>query len=220
MVDAFARATYRRRCHITLADGAVMSDDKTIAIYDAKASDYADLVASDTPDKTLQSFIDLIPKGGRVLDLGCGPGTASAHMRDAGLIPDPIDASAGMIKIANSKFGLNARLATFDDISGRDIYAGVWANFSLLHAAREELPRHFTALYKATQQSGIIHVGMKTGIGMARDAINRRYTYVSVAALAGLLTTAGYSINYTKEGEERGMAGTMDPFVIMRGKKD
>lgn len=196
-----------------------MTDRETIATYNAKAADYADLVASDAPDTSLQSFIDLMPKGGRVLDLGCGPGAASAHMRDAGLVPDPVDASQGMIDIATTKFGLDARLGTFDDISGQAIYAGVWANFSLLHADREELPRYLQMLHRAMQPNGTLHIGMKTGEGMDRDAINRRYTYVTVEELKHLITDAGFTVNYTKEGVERGMAGTMDPFVIMRGIK-
>lgn len=196
-----------------------MTDARTIATYDAKAGDYADLVASDKPDNSLQSFIDLIPAGGHVLDLGCGPGAASAHMRNAGLVPDPVDASSGMIALAKEKFGLDARLATFDDIKGDAIYDGVWANFSLLHAARDDLPDHFKALAQATKDSGIIHVGMKTGAGVARDAINRLYTYVTVVELTSLLNAAGFDVTFTKEGAEAGMAGTIDPFVIMRGKK-
>ncbi len=196
-----------------------MTDNDTIATYDAKARDYADLVASDAHNASLQAFIGLMPKGGRVLDLGCGPGAASAHMRAVGLVPDPIDASQGMIDLAKSKFGLDARFGTFDDITGAAIYAGIWANFSLLHAAREDMPRYLWALHRATKSGGTIHIGMKTGAGMERDAINRRYTYVSVDELAGLLANAGYTVNHTKEGVERGMAGTMDPYVIMRGVK-
>lgn len=196
-----------------------MADARTIATYDAKASDYADLVASDKPDNSLQSFIDLIPAGGHVLDLGCGPGAASAYMRNAGLVPDPVDASSGMIALAKEKFDLDARLATFDDIKGDAIYDGVWANFSLLHAARDDLSRHFQALAQATKDNGTIHVGMKTGEGVARDAINRLYTYVTVAELKSLLNAAGFDVTFTKEGAEAGMAGTIDPFVIMRGKK-
>ncbi|PXW72479.1 methyltransferase family protein [Loktanella sp. PT4BL] len=196
-----------------------MADARTIATYDAKAADYAQMVASDTPDATLQAFIDLMPQGGHVLDLGCGPGTASAHMRAAGLVPDPVDASQGMITIAKDKFGLPARLGEFDDIDGKEIYDGIWANFSLLHAAPDDLPRHFDALFKATKPGGIIHVGMKTGTGIARDKINRLYTYVTVDALMALLTSAGYQVTYMKEGTEAGLAGTLDPFVIMRGQK-
>lgn len=196
-----------------------MADARTIATYDAKAADYADLVASDAPDKTLQSFIDLMPPGGHVLDLGCGPGAASAHMRDAGLVPDPVDASTGMITLAKDKFALDARLASFDDITGDAVYDGVWANFSLLHAPREDLSRHLKALSKATKHGGIIHIGMKTGVGVERDAINRLYTYVTVEELKTLLDKAGYEVTSVKEGKEAGMAGTIDPFVIMRAKK-
>jgi SAM-dependent methyltransferase len=196
-----------------------MADARTIATYDAKAADYAQMVSSDTPDASLQAFIDLIPQGGHVLDLGCGPGTASAHMRAAGLLPDPVDASQGMIEIARNKFGLPARLGEFDDIDGDEVYDGIWANFSLLHAPPDDLPHHFDALSKATKAGGTIHVGMKTGTGIARDKINRLYTYVTVDALMALLTSAGYQVNYTKEGTEAGLAGTLDPFVIMRGQK-
>jgi len=176
-------------------------------------------VKTDGPDATLQSFIDLMPRGGSVLDLGCGPGAASAHMRDAGLSPDPIDASTGMIAIAVKKFGLPARVGSFDDIAGTDVYDGIWANFSLLHAARDDLPHYLKALCKATKPGGIIHIGMKTGDGTDRDAIERLYTYVTVSELSGLLANAGYQVIYTKEGREAGLAGTIDPFVIMRGKK-
>ena len=196
-----------------------MADARTIATYDAKAADYAQMVTSDAPDTSLQAFIDLMPEGARVLDLGCGPGTASAHMRAAGLEPDPVDASQGMITIAKDKYGLAARLATFDDITGTEIYDGIWANFSLLHAAPDDLPRHFHALAKATKPGGMIHVGMKTGTGVARDKINRLYTYVTVEELGTLLTAAGYRVTYTKEGQEAGLAGTVDPFVIMRGQR-
>ena len=197
-----------------------MTDAKTIAIYNSKAADYAASFTSNTPDKTLQSFMDLLPKGARVLDLGCGPGTASAHMRDAGLDPDPLDASEGMIALARERYDLPVRLGTFDDISGNAIYDGIWANFSLLHAARTDLPRYLKALATATKPDGIIHVGMKTGDGTKRDAMDRLYTFVTVPELRGLLEDTGFAVTHIKEGAERGMAGTIDPFVIMQGRKN
>jgi SAM-dependent methyltransferase len=219
-VDAFARLADSNRDPVVPAAGVLMVDAKTIAIYDSKAADYAASFTSDAPDKILQAFMDLMPNGARVLDLGCGPGTASAHMRDAGLDPDPMDASEGMIAFARERYDLPVRLGTFDDISGTSIYDGVWANFSLLHAPRAELFRYFKALSSATKPDGIIHIGMKTGDGVMRDALNRLYTFVSVPELQGLLEDAGFTVNLIKEGAERGMAGTIDPFVIMRGRKN
>ena len=219
MVDAFARVIDGDCCFVTPAGDLLMPDKKTIATYDAKAADYIKLTDTDAPDATLQAFIDLIPKGGRVLDLGCGPATAAAHMRKAGLVPDPVDASQGMVDLANQTHDIGARVASFDDIDAVAEYAGVWANFSLLHAPREDLPRHFTALHKALLPQGILHIGMKTGAGVERDKIDRLYTYVTVAELRQMLESAGFQITFTKEGAERGMAGTMDDFVIMRAQK-
>jgi len=197
-----------------------MPDKKTLNTYNAKAAHYADTFSSDGPSETLLAFLSQLPAGGRVLDLGCGPGAASAQMRDAGFDPDPMDASEGMIAMAVERYGLPARLGTFDDINGDAIYDGIWANFSLLHAPREALPRHFKALGQATKAGGTIHVGMKTGDGTHRDAMDRLYTFVTVPELSTLFEDAGFTVNHIKEGAERGMAGTVDPFVIMQGRKN
>lgn len=197
-----------------------MPDAKTIATYDAKARDYAKLMSEDAPDPALQGFIDLMPKGGVVLDLGCGPAMASAHMRAAGLRPDPMDASPGMVALANETHDIGARLGSFDDIAGAAVYDGVWANFSLLHAPRDALPRHLNAIAQALKPQGVLHIGMKTGEGVKRDAIDRLYTFVTQDELAGLLDAAGLTRIWTRTGKERGMAGALDPFVLMRARKD
>ena len=196
-----------------------MPDARTIAVYDAKAADYARMVDSGGPDQSLRDFISTLPKGASVLDLGCGPGGASAHMRNAGLNPDPVDASPAMVALAKERFGLASRLATFDDIDGEALYDGVWANFSLLHAPRADLPHLFAALAHALRSGGHFHVGVKTGTGEARDAIDRLYTYVTVEELHRLFTDAGLTVVSTREGSEKGLAGTDDPFVLCLARK-
>lgn len=197
-----------------------MVDKRTIALYDAKVDDYAACVAYDGVDRHLADFIAEIPKGGSVLDLGCGPAVASKHMLDAGLHPDPVDASEGMVKLANEKFDISARVATFDDIEGHGKYDGVWANFSLLHAERSALPKHLNAIATALRPSGIFHIGMKTGTGASRDAIDRFYTYVGVDELHQLIADAGMTVTYTHQGEGPGLAGTIDPWVICRAVRN
>ncbi len=194
------------------------ADRRTVAAYDAHAADYEKRFRTASPDPHLQAFIDALPEAARVLDLGCGPGSASAFLRAAGLRPDPVDASPAMVALANARHDIGARLATFDDIDAEAAYDGVWANFSLLHAARADLPRHLAALRLALVLGGLLHVGMKTGTGEGRDRLERFYTYVTRSELRDLLAAAGFTLIAEAEGADRGLAGKTEPWLIVRAR--
>jgi len=191
------------------------ADDRTIAAYDARAEDYAARFAATRPDRHLAAFIAALPPDARVLDLGCGPGTASAFLRAAGHRPDPVDASASMVALANARHDIGARQATFDAIEEDAVYDGVWANFSLLHAPRADFPRHLAALVRALTPGGLFHIGAKLGEGEARDALDRFYTYYGREELLSLLSEAGLTPVSVHEGTEVGLAGTADQFIIV-----
>ncbi len=192
-----------------------MTDDKTIEVYNQKAASYDDLVSRDTPDPDLQAFIDALPAGGRVLDLGCGPGNSSAMMRDAGLHPDAMDASAEMVRVARDKYGINATLASFDDLTADSIYDGIWANFSLLHATKSDMPRHLKAIHKALKTGGVFHIGTKLGTDELRDSIGRMYSYYEADELLALLKAAGFTPRTPRFGRDKGLSGEMADFIIV-----
>jgi 2-polyprenyl-3-methyl-5-hydroxy-6-metoxy-1,4-benzoquinol methylase len=77
---------------------------------------------ANTDDPALIDFIATVSKGGHVLDLGCGPGAAAAKMAQAGLKVTATDAVPEMIALATQHAGVNAICATFDDITGDNIY--------------------------------------------------------------------------------------------------
>jgi len=195
------------------------ADPRTLAAYNARAADYAARFDS-SPKRgaQLRRFMEALPPSARVLDLGCGPGGASVHMANAGFDVDPVDASPEMVALAKGH-GLPARLGTFDDLDAREDYDGIWANFSLLHAPRAALPRHLAAIAAALRPSGLFHIGLKTGEGERRDALDRLYTYVKEAELAGLLTAAGLAILETDTGCEAGLAGTEDAWIVHMCRK-
>ncbi len=192
-----------------------MPDKQTIDTYNARADIYVNMVSRTTPDQDLQNFLDAVPTGGTVLDFGCGPGNSAKMMQDTGLVVEAIDASSEMVKMANTKFGVNAKLATFDDLTVENHYDGIWANFSLLHAPKSDMPRHLSAIHKALKPSGHFHIGLKTGTGSDRDDLERMYSYYEEQELHDLMTNAGFTILSTRHGGEVGMAGTMDPFMIV-----
>ncbi|MEM8632736.1 MAG: class I SAM-dependent methyltransferase [Pseudomonadota bacterium] len=191
------------------------ADDSTIKFYNENADQYRARFAKNEPNAALAAFIDMLPAGAHVLDLGCGPGNSAAMMNAAGLTAEGWDASEEMVAVARETFGVEARCARFSDLDADGFYDGIWANFSLLHAPREEMAGHIAAIHRALKPGGVFHIGLKTGTGKARDQLERLYTFYTVAELEGLLTGAGFRIAAQREGVSRGMAGTEDPFVIM-----
>lgn len=193
-----------------------MSDPTTIRVYDQRAADYAALSDEKTSaDPVLAAFIAACPPGGLVLDLGCGPGAAAATMANAGLIAQATDASGEMVAMAARHPGVTARQAVFDDIMGTDIYDGIWASFSLLHAPRTDFARHLSALHKALKPGGAFCIGMKLGSGEARDSIGRLYSYYSADDLDIFLTGAGFTPMSHKFGTTVGLDGKDADFVVI-----
>ncbi|OED39377.1 hypothetical protein AB833_15715 [Chromatiales bacterium (ex Bugula neritina AB1)] len=190
-----------------------MSDQETIRVYDNKIDDYLGMVDDHGPDAVLSSFMSKVTPGGFVLDLGCGPAHSSSVMRANGFLVDPVDASEGMVKIANEKFDINARVAVFEDINSTAEYDGIWANFSLLHAAADDLPDIIKALHKAMKAGGVFHLGMKIGSGASRDKFGRLYTYYSQQQLCDYLLAAGFTIDEIETTEGTGLAGELESWI-------
>ncbi|WP_281955429.1 class I SAM-dependent methyltransferase [Pseudophaeobacter arcticus] len=191
-----------------------MSDAETLGIYDDKAADYAAQNREHLlQDPRLHSFIAACPRGGRVLDLGCGPGTSAAVMVAEGLRADAMDASTEMVALANALEGVTAWQATFDEISADKVYDGIWANFSLLHAPRAAFTKHLAALKHSLKPGGVFYIALKLGKGEARDALGRLYTYYEEDELKDLLTTTGFTVVNCAFGQGKGLDGQMARWI-------
>ncbi len=196
-----------------------MSDEQTIAVYNDKVNDYREMTKELKEGEALEQFMAAIPTKGLVLDLGCGPGNSSALLQKFGFSVDPVDASTEMVNIANAHFPIDARLATFDDINASEHYDGVWANFSLLHAERQEFSTILTFIFAAIKSGGALHLGMKTGEGAHRDELGRFYTFYTRSELTHCLESVGFQILSTRTGADKGLAGTVDPWVTILSRK-
>ncbi|WIY26483.1 class I SAM-dependent DNA methyltransferase [Parasedimentitalea psychrophila] len=197
-----------------------MTDRETMDVYAKAADDYArnfsDTKAIDmNQEADLDAFFARVPKGGLVLDLGCGPGQWAARLRDAGLIVDATDASPEMVQLAIANYRLNAKLATFEQLTVEDHYDGIWANFSLLHASRADFPGHLGRVHRALRPGGTLSIGMKLGSGEHRDSLGRFYAYYREDELRALLTEAGFTVTRSRVGNGKGLAGSDDTFVVM-----
>lgn len=195
-----------------------MSDEETIGVYDAKADDYAKMVEQSEPDPTLLGFLGKVKAGGKILDLGCGIANASAVMRDKGFNVDAVDASASMVELANKSHDIGAVQQRFDELTAVNIYDGIWANFSLLHASKADFSEHLKQVRTALKPDGIFHIGMKLGEGEIRDSIGRFYSYYSFEELSALLEVAGFEVLDHALGEGAGLSGEISPWATILSK--
>lgn len=195
-----------------------MSDPETMAVYAQSAEHYLDAIANKPEAGELADFAAFtadLPESARVLDLGCGPGQWAARLQDAGFDVDAVDASPEMATVAQDNFNVEVRVQSFDELTLAGPYDGIWANFSLLHAPRADLPEHLSRLHAAMTSGGRFHLGMKGGVGEDRDSLGRRYAYYSEQELTDMLQAAGFTIATTRTGEGAGLSGVPAPYVIV-----
>lgn len=190
-------------------------DAKTIEVYDARAAEYARQNKYLEGRNGLLAFCEALPKGAHVLDLGCGPGHYAAFFANRGCLVDAVDASLEMVRLADQHEGVSARRASFDDISRVEVYDGIWANFSLLHAPRADFPRHLAALHRACKPAARFHIGMKLGSNAARDTIDRMYTYYTEDDLLTHLMTADFKIDHCEYGNGPGLSGELSDWIMV-----
>lgn len=193
-----------------------MSQDReTLDFYDSAAVDYADRFSLDKPDRDLLTFMAELPPGGHVLDFGCGPGRSSAHLVGEGFSVTAWDASQGMLDVARDRFGIVGRRARFDELNAVAEFDGIFANFSLLHAPREDMPANLARMHRALKPGGRLHLALKLGEGEKRDHLGRYYCYWREDTLRRLLSQAGFAVTRTRTGKEAGLAGVVEPFIVI-----
>ncbi|MFB8028946.1 class I SAM-dependent methyltransferase [Streptomyces sp. NPDC056465] len=115
----------------------------TADAYDAVAVLYADLFR-DALDSlpldraVLAAFADLVRStgGGPVVELGCGPGPTTAHLRDLGLDVFGVDLSPVMIELARAEYpDLRFEVGSMDALDMADASVdGVLSWYSVIHA--------------------------------------------------------------------------------------
>ncbi len=196
-----------------------MADEETLRVYAARAGDYAKRFHEASVGKHLREFLDVLPNSAHVLDLGCGPGRAAAALLAEGHDVDAWDASPEMAKVGAELYGVNIKRAKFEALEALAFYDAIYANFSLLHAPKSEMPGHLDRIAKALKPGGLFHIGLKAGTGETRDALGRFYAYYGEDEIVGLLEAAGLTVEARAFGEEAGLDGTVAPWIILKARK-
>ncbi|PJE94397.1 SAM-dependent methyltransferase [Streptomyces carminius] len=145
--------------------------------YDDAAPTYARLFRDELRDRPLDrailgAFAEAVRAGGggRVADLGCGPGHVTAHLAGLGLAVFGIDASPVMIELARQAHpdlrfdvGSMAALDIPDDALG-----GVLSRWSVIHLPPRELPAVLAEFHRVLAPGGHLLIGFSATDGPSR----------------------------------------------------
>ena len=137
--------------------------EDTIGYYDGNAESFIAGTANVEFGGLQRKFADMLPQGGRVLDLGCGSGRDSLAFLKAGFKVDAMDGSAAMAKAASELTGLPVAHALFESYEPQGSYDGIWACSSLLHVPADQLPATIAKYAQALKPGGVFYLSFKLG---------------------------------------------------------
>lgn len=139
----------------------------------------------------LAQFMDMLPPGARVLELGCGGGRDAEAMLARGYDVEPTDGSAAIAAKAEQRLGRSVRVMRFDDLSSVETYDAVWASASLLHVPIERLDAVLGRIFRSLKPGGLHFASYKAGVAPGRDEVGRYFNYPDRAGLTAAYSRAG-----------------------------
>src|SRR5438105_3555823 len=93
-------------------DSRLAHDQATLDFYASEASRYAS-ESEGHVSRWLEGFMQALPAGARILELGCGSGNDAEAMMSRGFAVDPTDGAPAMAAEAESKLGRPVRVMRF-----------------------------------------------------------------------------------------------------------
>jgi SAM-dependent methyltransferase len=189
---------------------------ETIRAYDLDAAAYA-RASPAMPDSVradIEDFVERIGAGGRVLEIGSGGGRDALLMEELGLRVRRTDITPGFVSLLREQ-GFDADLLDplVDDLPVPEgPYDGVWANASLLHVRRVDLPTVLARLARVTRVGGLLRISLRR----VTARVGRRTAPSATGATSptgGHPTSSGWSPPaggpaWTSDPGSRGSAGS------------
>lgn len=161
--------------------------NETIAYYDAHAEEYLRETKNCDMHYAYDRFLFYVPKGSKILDLGCGSGRDSLYFLKKGMQVDAWDGSEKMVEEAKKYTHLPIQNRMIESIEERDVYDGIWACASLLHLPYTTLEKVFPDVISALKKEGTLYMSFKCG---KEEGIRggRYYTDMTVEKICELMS--------------------------------
>ena len=147
----------------------------TLDYYNKNSEEYFNSTLNVDMTNTYKAFLKLVPKGGKILDLGCGSGRDSMNFMKLGYEVTAVDGAKELAKKASVLLGKEVIVSTFEELKLKEKFHGIWACASLLHIKREDLKTVLNNLYNNLDDNGVFYMSFKYGEKEYVDDKNRYF---------------------------------------------
>ena len=147
----------------------------TLDYYNKNSEEYFNSTLNVDMTNTYKAFLKLVPKGGKILDLGCGSGRDSMNFMKLGYEVIAVDGAKKLAKRASVLLGKEVIVSTFEELELKEKFHGIWACASLLHIKREDLKTVLNNLYNNLEDNGVFYMSFKYGEKEYVDDKNRYF---------------------------------------------
>lgn len=137
--------------------------NKTLQYYNEQAADFVANTRDSDMHQQYAFFLDQVKSGGSILDLGCGSGRDSRYFIEHGYPVIAMDGAVELCQMAEQYIGQKVFQLTFDQISWKNEFDGVWACASLLHCQIDTLPGILQRIVDSLKKEGIMYLSFKYG---------------------------------------------------------
>lgn len=164
-----------------------ISQNITLDFYNTQAAQYVEETVGLDVSNIRDIFLNLIPEGSHILDLGCGSGRDSRFFLDHGYSVTAVDASSELAKYASGIIGKTVENLSFQELDYSEKFDGIWACASLLHCPKSEMDTVMHKIIQALKPNGIVYMSFKHGNGERVDERGRFFNDYTESDMSDML---------------------------------
>ena len=143
-------------------------ESSTLGYYQANAESFWQGTRDHDVSQNIQALLSALPvdKPLDILDFGCGPGRDLLTFKKMGHRPVGLDGSKAFCDMAHAYSQCPVLHQSFLNLDlGIACFDGIFANASLFHVPKQELPKVLKACYQALRPKGILFTSNPRGCG-------------------------------------------------------
>ena len=139
----------------------------------------------------------------------------SARIAERGFDLDATDGTPAMVRKANERFDIGARVMLFEELDSHGDYDAVWAHACLLHLSHVDLKDTLFAIHRALRSGGWHFANYKLGDGEGRDRLGCLHNFPDAQWLTQIYRQAGFTIEDAETYAGEGADGTQRDWIAL-----